>query len=202
MTDRTDMMRGTLASRADAISAVRVPGIVALRDSGFFGQIDLRGDPADASFIDAVRQVLGLGLPTTANTASTNGDRAALWLSPDQWLILVPFATRAQTIDELKRALAGRHVSITDVSANRTILELSGSKAREVLAKGCGLDLHPRAFKAGQCAQTVVARSQAVIWQTDETPTYRVLVRPSFAAYLTDFFIDAMKEYTLNPIAR
>ena len=202
MTDRTDMMRGTLASRADAISAVRVPGIVALRDSGFFGQIDLRGDPADASFIDAVRQVLGLGLPTTANTASTNGDRAALWLSPDQWLILVPFATRAQTIDELKRALAGRHVSITDVSANRTILELSGSKAREVLAKGCGLDLHPRAFKAGQCAQTVVARSQAVIWQTDETPTYRVLVRPSFAAYLTDFFIDAMKEYALNPIAR
>ena len=202
MTDRTDMMRGTLASRADAISAVRVPGIVALRDSGFFGQIDLRGDPADASFIDAVRQVLGLGLPTTANTASTNGDRAALWLSPDQWLILVPFATRAQTIDELKRALAGRHVSITDVRANRTILELSGSKAREVLAKGCGLDLHPRAFKAGQCAQTVVARSQAVIWQTDETPTYRVLVRPSFAAYLTDFFIDAMKEYTLNPIAR
>lgn len=202
MTDRTDMMRGTLASRADAISAVHVPGTIALRDSGFFGQIDLRGDPADVSFIDAVRQVLGLGLPTTANTASTNGDRAALWLSPDQWLILVPFATRAQTIDELKRALAGKHVSVTDVSANRTILELSGSKAREVLAKGCGLDLHPRAFKAGQCAQTVVARSQAVIWQTDETPTYRVLVRPSFAAYLTDFFIDGMKEYALNPIAR
>ena len=202
MTDRTDMMRGTLASRADAISAVRVPGVVALRDSGFFGQIDLRGDAADSSFVAETRQVLGLDLPTAANTASTNGDRAALWLSPDQWLILVPFATRAQTIDELKRALAGRHVSITDVSANRTILELSGSKAREVLAKGCGLDLHPRAFKAGQCAQTVVARSQAVIWQTDETPTYRVLVRPSFAAYLTDFFIDAMKEYTLNPIAR
>ena len=202
MTDRTDMMRGTLASRADAISAVRVPGIVALRDSGFFGQIDLRGDPADASFIDAVRQVLGLALPTAANTASTTGDRAALWLSPDQWLILVPFATRAQTIDELERALAGKHVSITDVSANRTILELSGAKAREVLAKGCGLDLHPRAFKTGQCAQTVVARSQAVIWQIDETPTYRVLVRPSFAAYLTDFFIDAMKEYALNPVAR
>ena len=202
MTDRTDMMRGTLASRADAISAVRVPGIVALRDSGFFGQIDLRGDATDSGFVAETRQVLGLDLPTAANTASTNGDRAALWLSPDQWLILVPFATRAQTIDEMKRALAGKHVSVTDVSANRTILELSGSKAREVLAKGCGLDLHPRAFKTGQCAQTVVARSQAVIWQVDETPTYRVLVRPSFAAYLTDFFIDAMKEYALNPIAR
>ena len=137
-----------------------------------------------------------------ANTVSTSGDRAALWLSPDEWLIIVPFATRAQTIDELKRALAGKHVSITDVSANRTILELSGSKAREVLAKGCGLDLHPRTFKAVQCAQTVVALSHAVIWQVDETPTYRVRVRPSFAAYLTDFFIDAMKEYALNPISR
>lgn len=202
MTDRTDKMRGALASRADAISAVRVPGIVALRDSGFFGQIDLRGDPADSSFLAEVRQVLGLDLPTNANTVAVSGDRAALWLSPDEWLIVVPFATRAQTIDDLKRALAGKHVSITDVSSNRTILELSGSKSREVLAKGCGLDLHPRAFKAGQCAQTVVARSQAVIWQMDETPTYRVLVRPSFAAYLTDFFIDAMKEYALNPISR
>lgn len=202
MTDRTDKMRGALASRADAISAVHVPGIVALRDSGFFGQIDLRGDPADTTFLAEVRQVLGLDLPGTANTASVSGDRVALWLSPDQWLVVVPFATRAQTIAELKRALAGKHVSITDVSANRTVLELSGSKVREVLAKGCGLDLHPRAFKAGQCAQTVVARSQAVIWQVDETPTYRVLVRPSFAAYLTDFFIDAMKEYALNPIAR
>lgn len=202
MTDRTDKMRGALASRADAISAVRVPGVVALRDSGFFGQIDLRGDPADSSFLAEVRQVLGLDLPTNANTVAVSGDRAALWLSPDEWLIVVPFATRAQTIDDLKRALAGKHVSITDVSSNRTILELSGSKSREVLAKGCGLDLHPRAFKAGQCAQTVVARSQAVIWQMDETPTYRVLVRPSFAAYLTDFFIDAMKEYALNPISR
>jgi sarcosine oxidase subunit gamma len=202
VTDRTDKMRGALASRADAISAVRVPGVVALRDSGFFGQIDLRGDPADSSFLAEVRQVLGLDLPTNANTVAVSGDRAALWLSPDEWLIVVPFATRAQTIDDLKRALAGKHVSITDVSSNRTILELSGSKSREVLAKGCGLDLHPRAFKAGQCAQTVVARSQAVIWQMDETPTYRVLVRPSFAAYLTDFFIDAMKEYALNPISR
>lgn len=202
MTDRTDKMRGALASRADAISAVRVPGVVALRDSGFFGQIDLRGDPADSSFLAEVRQVLGLDLPTNTNTVAVSGDRAALWLSPDEWLIVVPFATQAQTIDDLKRALAGKHVSITDVSSNRTILELSGSKSREVLAKGCGLDLHPRAFKAGQCAQTVVARSQAVIWQMDETPTYRVLVRPSFAAYLTDFFIDAMKEYALNPISR
>jgi len=200
--DRTEKMRGALANRADAIIAVRVPGVVALRDSGFFGQIDLRGDPSDTAFAGAVRQVLGLDLPTTANTASVNGDRAALWLSPDEWLILVPFATRAQTIYELKRALSGKHVSITDVSANRTILELSGSKAREVLAKGCGIDLHPRAFKAKRCAQTVVARSQAMIWQVDETPTFRVLVRPSFAAYLTDFFIDAMKEYALPAISR
>jgi sarcosine oxidase subunit gamma len=195
-------MRGALADRADAIAGARATGLAALRDSGFFGQIDLRGDPSDAGIMGAARQVLGLDLPTTPNTVSVNGDRAALWLSPDEWLVVVPFATRARMIDELKRALAGRHVSITDVSANRTILELSGSKACEVLAKGCGLDLHPRAFRTGQCAQTVVARSQAVIWQIDETPTYRVLVRPSFAGYLTDFFIDAMKEYALPSIPR
>src|SRR5690606_35640043 len=100
----------------------------------------------------------------------------------------------------LRAALAGRHVLIADVSANRVTLELSGPKAREVIAKGCGLDLHSRAFRPGQCAQTVLARSQAVIWQIDEAPTYRLLVRPSFAGYVADFLIDAMREYTLPAI--
>ena len=74
--------------------------------------------------------------------------------------------------------------SIVDVSANRTIIEIGGTRARAVLAKGCSLDLHPRAFAAGQCAQTLLAQAQIILQQTAEAPTYRLYVRCSFARYL------------------
>jgi sarcosine oxidase subunit gamma len=195
-----DLMRSPLAGRKAVIAASGAAGAVSLRELPVATQIDLRGDPSSEPLIAAVRDVTGIVLPTSPNTVATNADRAALWLSPDEWLVVQPFAERASAIARLQQALAGQHVSVTDVSANRTILELAGPKAREVLAKGCGLDLHPRRFGPGQCAQTVVARTQALIWQTDDTPCYRVLVRPSFAGYLTDFLVDAMKEYALSPI--
>ncbi len=200
MTERPELMRHPLADRIDAMATAGAAGQVMLRDPGFTGQIDLRGDAADAGFADAVRQALGFALPTAPNTVSGGGERAALSLSPDEWLIVVPFDARAETFRTLRDALAGRHVSVTDVSANRVVFELAGPKAREVIAKGCGLDLHPRSFGPGRCAQTVLARSQALVWQTDETPTFRLLVRPSFAGYVADFLVDAMKEYALPAI--
>jgi sarcosine oxidase subunit gamma len=195
-----DLIRRPLADRAAAMSAAEVPGIAAIRELPLAAQIGLRGDGDDKHIVDAVRSATGLDLPIAPNTVATQGDCAALWLSPDEWLIVGPFDRRADMIDTLRKALAGRHSSVTDVSANRTMLELSGSKAREMIAKGCGLDLHPRSFASGQCAQTLVARSQALIWQTDDAPTYRLFVRPSFAAYLADFLVDAMKECALDPL--
>jgi sarcosine oxidase, subunit gamma len=64
-----------------------------------------------------------------------------------------------------------------------------------VLEKVCALDLHPRVFGPGQCAQTLLGRTQAVLWQIDTEPTYRLLVRCSFAAYLADLLLDAMAEF-------
>jgi sarcosine oxidase subunit gamma len=78
--------------------------------------------------------------------------------------------------------------SIVDVSANRTTIEV---RSRELLEHGCTLDLHPRAFHAGHCAQTMIARTQVALWQTSDEPVYRLLVRPSFATYLADWLSDA-----------
>ena len=202
MTDRMDLIRRPLADRAGAMKAAGAPGEVGLRELAPCAQIDLRGDAADAGFVAAVRSAAGVALPAEPNRVETAGERAALWLSPDEWLLLVPFAERTATLEKLRRELGDRHASVTDVSANRTILELAGPKAREVLAKGCGLDLHPRSFGPGDCAQTLLARSQALIWQSDETPTYRLLVRPSFAAHVADCPVGALAEYALSPIPR
>lgn len=202
MTERTDLMRSPLVDRASAIKAAGVPGIVSLRELAATAQIDLRGNPGDAAFLGGARAAIGFDLPGEPNRATTKDERAALWLSPDQWLILAPFAERETLLNGLRTQLAGQHVSVADVSANRVLLELTGPKAREVIAKGCGLDLHPRSFGPGRCAQSLLARSQALIWQTDNAPTYRLMVRPSFAGYVADFLVDGMHEYAARPIAR
>lgn len=109
------------------------------------------------------------------------GERSVLWLGPTEWLVL-----DGEPID-----LPGG----VDVSANRTTIELSGPNARDVLEKGCTLDLHPRAFTAGRCAQTTLARAQVILWQTSDDPAYHLLVRGSFAQYVADWLVDAATEY-------
>jgi len=109
------------------------------------------------------------------------GDRSVLWLGPAEWLVV-----DGDPID-----LPGG----VNVSANRTTIEVSGPHARDVLEKGCTLDLHPRTFTAGRCAQTTVARTQVILWQTSEAPVYHLMVRGSFARYLADWLVDAAREY-------
>ncbi|HWM04129.1 MAG TPA: sarcosine oxidase subunit gamma family protein [Actinophytocola sp.] len=131
-------------------------------------------------------ELLGVALPGP-NRVATVGERAILWLGPDEWLVVGPDG------DPLAAELTGE--SVVDVSANRTTIELSGPHARDVLEKGMSIDLHPRAFGPGQCAQTMLARAQVIVRQVDAEPTYHVLVRGSFAPYLADWLVDASKEY-------
>ena len=74
-------------------------------------------------------------------------------------------------------------------------LALSGPRARQVLMKGCRLDLHPRAFAPGACVQTALARAQMILHQTDDDPSFEITVRNSFAHYLATWLLDAMAEY-------
>jgi heterotetrameric sarcosine oxidase gamma subunit len=96
---------------------------------------------------------------------------------------------------ELREALGADPGSVVDVSANRTTLELSGPSARQVLEKGCPLDLHPRAFGPGQAVSTTVGPVAVLLWQVDDAATYRLFPRSSFADYLARWLIDAMSEY-------
>ena len=81
--------------------------------------------------------------------------------------------------------------SVVDVSAHRTVLELSGPEARDVLASGCSVDLHPRVFAVGDAAQAPLARVDVILTRSD-VDAYRIFVRASFARYLADWLKDAM----------
>ena len=163
----------------------------------FWGHINLRGDSADETFQAEVERVIGARAPIKSNAVSRVGDTLVAWLGPDEWLVVSPPDVKDGLAAKLQEALTGLHVSVNDISGGQTIIRLRGARARDVLSKGCPVDLHPRAFGAGQCAQSHIAKSNALIIQLDDTPTYDVIVRRSFADYLARWLKHAGMEYDI-----
>lgn len=153
-------------------------GAVRARELVDLAQVSLRCDP---SFTDR----LPFPVPREPNTTTAD----ALWLGPDEWLVVGAAGTQAGIADELATALAGADVSIVDVSANRAVLDLSGPGALDVLATGCPLDLHPRSWRPGMCAQTLFDRTPVLLEHLPGGGT-RLYVRPSFADDLVDRLVD------------
>ncbi|MEU6803141.1 sarcosine oxidase subunit gamma [Streptomyces neyagawaensis] len=170
-------------------------GAVRLAELPFLTQVNVRLD-AKGPAADAVGLALDLALPLEPNTVVRAGELTALWLGPDEWLLVAPPGRERDLETRIREAAGDEPVSVTDVSAQRTTLLVAGSRARDVLAHGCPLDLHPRAFGPGRCAQTTLGRTQVVVVARDEPRAgFWVLVRSSFAGHLADWLLDAATEY-------
>ena len=102
---------------------------------------------------------------------------------------------QAALIRSLEKKLAGQHTALADVSGGQIVLQLSGPKVRDVLAKGCTLDFHPRSFKPGQCAQSGLAKAPMLVAMTDDQPSYSIVVRRSFADYAALWLDHAAAEF-------
>jgi sarcosine oxidase subunit gamma len=183
--------RSPLAGRGEDLAriATSTGGSVVVEHVPFLAQVDVR---LDAGAVARAPHPL----PTRPNTAWEEGPRAALWLGPDEWLVLGPPGAGPEIVAEYQRALDGLHRSIVDVSANRVALEVSGPRAMDVMAKGCGLDLDRRAWTAGSCAQTLLARVPVILHEREETTG--VLIRPSYSGYLVDWLLGATAEFAVQ----
>jgi sarcosine oxidase subunit gamma len=187
------LRRSPLAARAAELAAASSDA-VRLAELPFLTQVSLRVDPAGGA---AQRIALALGCPLPAAGVVTGGrQQSVLWLGPDEWLVVGPDGDVGALVALLTAALDGHRGSVVDVSANRTTITVGGRAARAVLEKGVTLDLHPRAFAADRAAATTLARTLLLLWQTGDTPSYRLMVRNSFADYLADWLIDAAQEFT------
>ena len=176
--------------------SVTEPGVT-LRERPFLGYINLRGDHGDEAFGKAVRGVIDLDLPAQPNTFVENERFAAIWLGPNEWYVVARPGEESATVEALEQALTGQHCAINDLSSGLTTINLSGARVRDLLYKGCTLDLHPRSFGEGRCAQTLVAKAGAVLVYRGEQPSIDLIVRRSFADYLFLWIEDAAHEYGL-----
>jgi sarcosine oxidase, subunit gamma len=173
----------------------QVPPTVQLREEPFVAMVDLRADP-DGAAASRASAILGLELPTAPSTYVSNDTLTAIWMGPDEWLIAAGTRSAAELEAQLRAAVAEHGGAAVDVSAQRTTLRLSGPDAREVLAKGCSLDLHPKVFTKGTAAQTMLGLAGVVLIALNDAGTdYGILARSSFARYLADWLIDAAEEF-------
>jgi sarcosine oxidase, subunit gamma len=171
-----------------------LPDGVQITPRPFVAMTDLRVDPTGPAAA-AVARYLGVALPTTPSTYAESETATAIWLGPDEWLVTSPFRTPEALETGLREAVAGEG-SVVDVSAQRTTLRLRGEHVRDLLSGGCSVDLHPRVFGRGAAVQTMLGQAGVVLMALDDTAThYQVVVRSSFAGYLTAWLLDAATEY-------
>ncbi len=137
---------------------------------------------------------LGLDVAEQALRASQAGTRAALWLGPDEYLIIAPEAEAPVLARTLEDALRAEPHSLVDVSHRQTALEIRGPRVEDILNSACPLDLDDRAFAVGMCTRTVFAKAEIVLWRT-AADVFRLEVWRSFTDYVASFLDEVVREY-------
>jgi len=149
--------------------------------------INLRGEDKIKT---RLAELFGAGLPVKPNQVIAIGARRALWLGPDETLLMLEETQEADFLLSAKNLLAGSHYAATLVSNALSIFHLGGKHCRDVLAKGCGLDLHPEYFVSGMCAQSMLGHA-AVTLSAEEDGSILLFCRNSFSDYIICWLKDA-----------
>lgn len=175
-------MRNTSAIN-DMKNSTSERGVIAGWDGGW-SVVNVRGNSDDPQWVAAVSAALGVQWPVAVGSTVLAPGLRVVWAGPDDWFVLSKNHHPAALVQTLRTAQAGHHCAVTDVTGGYTLLNLTGPRVRELLAQGCPLDLHPRMFRVGQSAGSVFFKASVWLWQTDDVPTYEVLVRTSFQSYV------------------
>lgn len=182
-----------MADPLDGRQRLDLPGRLLLAPCAPAARFVLRGGADVAARAGAA---FGAMPPAEACRAASTGERAALWLGPDEWLLLAPRAEEDAVEDALRGALASVPHALVRVSDRHAALTASGPRAEALLAAGCPLDLDATAFPEGMCTRTLLAKAEVVLWR-HRAASFRIEVRRSFATYAWDFLREAAREHAV-----
>ena len=127
-----------------------------------------------AALSAAVRKAYGLDLPASSRVAQGAAVRF-IGYGPGQWLAVSEALANEALASELAAKLQGL-ASVSDQSGGRTVLRVSGNRARDVLAKGLPIDLDPRPFPLGSAATSAISHIGVQLWQADDTRSYDIAI--------------------------
>jgi heterotetrameric sarcosine oxidase gamma subunit len=140
-----------------------------------------------------VAETFGLELPHKPRRVASDAI-AFVWAGPGYWLAIAN-GLAGHALEVRLRGEFAEFASVSDQSDNRVVIRIGGRHAREALAKGVMIDLHPRAFAPGDAAVTSVAHVGAHFWQLDAVPTYEFAVPRSLAVSFWHWLIASSAEF-------
>lgn len=141
----------------------------------------------------ALRRDFALALPGSGRAATGGDGLTAIWIQDGGWYVHAPRAGEGALAARVAASCAGL-ATIDDQSHGRTTLRISGPRTREILARGCRLDLHPRAFGPGRATTTMLGHIACLLHQVDETPAYELTVFSTLSATFLDWLIETAAE--------
>jgi len=150
---------------------------------------------AREEFTRSVAAAFGGALPESLCRGTTLGGSRLIRLTRDQyWWIDAHDAG----FERLRSGFDPACGAFTDLSDARVRLAISGSAARELLAAGIALDLHPDVFAIGQSAQTGLHHT-GVLLERVAADAYELFVPRTFAATIWEFLVDAALPHGVKP---
>ena len=150
----------------------------------------LRGE---AGQLAPLAGAFGVAPPAAPLTSAQANGRSALWLGPDEWLLIAE--AQAEGIEgTIEAALDGVFHSLVDISHRQGAVSLEGPRAREALNFGVALDLDLAAFPIGMAAKTLFVKAEITLWRQGEQ-LWRLEFARSFARYLRDLLLEASREF-------
>jgi sarcosine oxidase subunit gamma len=154
-------------------------------------RLSFRGGRAAA---DAAAAAFGVRLPAEPCRAAHSGERAALWLGRDEWLLLAPLADRDPLIGSIAAALGPTPHALVDVSERSLALAIQGRSATDILAVGCPIDLDLSVFPVDMCTRTLYGKAEIVLWRRGPS-SFRLEVWRSFLPYVKGLLDEAARDH-------
>lgn len=182
--------------RSGAPAPVGQSGVV-LRERPFLGHIILRGEASQLAW--ALKEVLDLTLPVKPLQLICDTARgiSIQWISPDEWLLIVPGGEEFTTENRLRTVLGAAHFAIVNVSGAQTLIELEGKDVRELLMKSMIYDVHPKNFPVGKGVTSIFAKTLINLRRPAEN-RWELILRRTFADYCYRWLLDAGNEYHIG----
>lgn len=185
--------RSALSDLAIAVPAAHGAGITLQQQQPCI-MLNLRGI-ADTALKDAVQRTCGCHLPTAPISTSAGSSGKILRLAPGEWLLVADDDTSWSENMMIPGA------TLTDVSHGRVAVRIDGNNSRDMLAKGCAIDLHPRQFPAGACIQTSVAKIGVILHRPRDDDGFILYAARSYAGSFWHWLTTSADEYGYHVVS-
>lgn len=167
-----------MSDPVSALGGTSFQGFATIHEIGPLGMITLRAKDLKA-LGKAIKAAVGTKVPAQRRI-EVDGARACGWMSPDEYLLVLPYAEVATALAAIARELAGEHHLAVDVSDARAIFRIEGAKATQVLQKLSPVDF--ATLEPGELRRSRAAQVAAAFWAQDGG--YTLVCFRSVAAYV------------------